>query len=87
MRFRRRTLDDDDKDQQSWITVVFMAGMMLSPLAYILSVGPFVWLFEHGYIDKATYVNLSLIYKPLALLRDNFAPFRWLIEWYISWFQ
>ena len=86
MRFRLHTLEDDDKDQQSWITVLFLAGMMLSPLAYILSVGPFVWLFKHGFMDKTTYVNLSLLYTPLRVLHDYFAPFKWLMDWYLSWF-
>ncbi len=88
MRFRLRTPDEDDqKGKQSWITVPLLSGLMLSPLAYLLSVGPFVWLFAHGYMDKSTYARLSLIYKPLALLHDSFEPFKWLMDWYISWFQ
>ena len=79
--------DEDQKGKQSWITVPLLSCMMLSPLAYVLSVGPFVWLFEQGYIDKTTYANLSLIYTPLRVLHDHFAPFKWLMDWYISWFH
>jgi hypothetical protein len=83
-RFKLRTLPDE---KQSWLTVFALSSIMLSPLAYLLSVGPFVWLFKHGYITQGTYQNLHLLYKPLLIFRDNCEPFRWAMDWYISWFQ
>jgi len=81
------TDNDQTERKQSWITVLGSAAVLLSPAAYLLSVGPFVWLFNHGYMSQKTYVNLSLLYMPLAILRDNCEPFRHAIEWYISWFK
>ena len=76
-----------EERHQNWIPVCFSAGILLSPLVYLLSVGRFVWLFKHGYIARTTYERLHLVYKPLLILRDNCEPFRWIMDWYVSWFQ
>jgi hypothetical protein len=87
MRFRLPTRDDEPKEKQSAITIFLLACLALSPAAYVLSVGPFVWLFKHGYMTQATYIHLSLLYAPLTFLRDHFEPFKWLVDWYVSWFR
>jgi hypothetical protein len=77
----------EEPPRQSWFTTHLAVAVLLSPLAYLLSVGPFVWLARHGLISKATYVNLSLIYKPIAVLRDKSELARQVVDWYVSWFE
>ena len=77
----------EEQPRHNWLTAHLCVAVMLSPLAYLLSVGPFVWLARHGCISKSAYVNISLIYQPLKILRDSSDIFRQAIDWYVAWFE
>jgi hypothetical protein len=49
------------------------------PVAYVLSVGPAVWL-THGYGSK----TLAGVYQPLALICEHFKLFENAMVWYMT---
>ena len=57
-------------------------GLPLMPILYVLSIGPALWLFLHGYLVGLNPLLWSF-YAPLSELRRNgiFAAF---FDWYIS---
>jgi hypothetical protein len=50
------------------------------PVLYALSVGPFVWLVDRGYLPE----SLVVIYMPLELLVESSDWFRAAAEWYVE---
>jgi hypothetical protein len=56
---------------------VFILVLLVS--VYVLSVGPAVYLIEHGIIDQEP---LEFFYLPLIWLAAIFEPFREAINWY-----
>lgn len=51
--------------------------------AYLLSVGPFVWLVDHGYMHR----YFGAIYAPIGLLVSSFEPAARLFRWYLAFWQ
>jgi hypothetical protein len=49
---------------------------------YALSIGPFVWLANRGYLPQF----VGVIYVPIGLL-GYWEPARRIIQWYISFWQ
>ena len=53
--------------------------LVLLPLLYVLSVGPVVWLADHGYVGEW----VGNIYRPLLVLaRNGVEPLRAYIEFW-----
>jgi len=61
------------------VAVVLVLGLP----CYVLSVGPFVWLVEHGYLPA--YVGV--IYAPLGWLVNHFEPIEDFFKWYLGLWQ
>ena len=57
-------------------------GLPLTPMLYVLSIGPAIWLFNHGYLFGLNPMLWSF-YSPLMELRRN-GIFAAVIDWYIS---
>jgi hypothetical protein len=57
--------------------------LLLGLPAYVLSIGPFVWLVDHGYVSR--YVGV--IYAPLGLLVSYCEPVGQMFRWYLAWWQ
>ena len=70
---------DDPKRQRSSLAVCLTVGIVLLPFAYVLSVGPAVWMLAHGYISDPA---LQTIYAPLGFVVRNYRPMARAIEWY-----
>jgi hypothetical protein len=54
--------------------------LLFAPPLYVLSLGPAIWLFKHGYISKET----GIVYAPLGYLGNNFEPARKALNWYLE---
>src|SRR5438045_2718769 len=63
---------------RSSLAVVLIFGALPLPIAYVLSSGPAVWLFQHGYLTTV----LPILYKPLIWLEMSGTPFGQLLGWY-----
>jgi hypothetical protein len=61
--------------------------LMLAPPLYLLSVGPFVWLCDHGYLSPGWIQVVQLPYFPIAWLRDHNETFHRVLDWYLSLWQ
>ena len=57
--------------------VVAVLGL---PVLYVLSVGPFAWLVNRGYVPEF----LTVIYVPLGLLAESSDGFRQAADWYVA---
>lgn len=64
----------------SWLAIVIVL-VLLTPLFYVLSVGPAVWLCERGVIGEGP---ASVVYAPLEWLTDVSPPFQSIMESYID---
>jgi hypothetical protein len=57
-------------------------GLPLTPILYVLSIGPAIWLFNHGYVSGMIPILWSF-YAPLREMR-RISIFATFIDWYIS---
>lgn len=53
------------------------------PVLYALSVGPFIWLVDHGYLPE----SLAVVYTPLGLLVESSDWMRAAADWYITFWE
>jgi hypothetical protein len=65
------------------LVVVLLVAVLLLPPAYILSIGPALWLFAHDYLS-ADAVNAYAI--PANTLSRYCPPLRDALHWYASQF-
>jgi len=77
------TSDRHENDQRrgSSLAVWLIAGVVLLPILYVLSIGPFVWLTYHGYLYLSDDA-FTVVYGPLLYLHDNCKPIGDALEWY-----
>lgn len=66
-----------------WVAIV----CIILPIAYVLSVGPVVWLRQSGYVAPAICEVIELPYWPLAWLRDHLGPAGDVLDWYVDLWQ
>jgi hypothetical protein len=66
--------------RSSPLAALVAAAILLSPVAYVLSVGPVVWLHDHGLISEA----VAVIYAPLQYLHDHSKQAAGALDWYID---
>ena len=64
------------------LLIVLVIGVLLLPVAYVLSGGPAIWLVHHNRLDPLTY---CAIYEPLAAFAYNHPTFNAVMNWYLSW--
>jgi len=59
-----------------------VAALVITPVLYILSVGPAVWLFVHGYLPEAALV----VYQPVNWMHDVSPELvQGALERYVEW--
>ena len=64
------------------IGLVLAIVLLLSPLGYILSAGPAIWMVHHGYLDVMTYFA---VFRPLIAFAYDHETFNNAMNWYLSW--
>jgi hypothetical protein len=69
---------DNEKRPRSSLAIWLSAVVVLSPILYLLSVGPAYWLMRQGYVSNA----VDWIYAPIGLLGYFFPPFQDAMDWY-----
>jgi hypothetical protein len=77
-------MDEQEKRERSPLTVWLIAGAVLSPVAYVLSTGPAVWLHNHSYLSKGWFVAL---YRPLAFAASQSRLVNDFFKWYLDFWQ
>ena len=75
---------EPEKSRAGPLAACFVFGLVLLPLLYILSIGPALWLIEHGYLSDAA---ARWFYTPLGIVaeRSEFLT-AWLLR-YMQLFQ
>ena len=64
------------------LMIVLVIGVLLLPVAYVLSAGPALWLVHHNSLDPWTYFSL---YRPVMSFAYNHQTFNDAMNWYLSW--
>ena len=72
---------DEGRTASGSLAVWLMAACLLLPVGYVLSSGPAVWLFHHGYLQ-----SVPVIYWPLIQVEGSSTPFGTALQWYWSFF-
>ena len=62
-------------------------SMALLLVSYPLSLGPFLWLFYHGYLDTFLALKLVSFWDPIVWLQSRFEMFSDLMIWYESFWR
>lgn len=77
---------NDERDQRksnnplvTWLVIL----LLLLPVGYVLSVGPFFWLVKHRYLDN----SVGVVYVPLGMLRIHCPPFKAVLDPYTDWWE
>ena len=74
-----------DDQWRSSLVVWLIVGPVLLPVAYVLSVGPVVWLFDHAYIGGTFAGNVfNVIYAPIDFVTAHWEPARKCLAWYLG---
>ena len=72
--------DKSSKSNAAAILAVIVLLVLLSPLLYVLSVGPVLWLHTHGHFAESWLA----IYVPLDNLCNVSPAFELFLEWYLQ---
>lgn len=75
----------DERTRRGW--GVWIAGLVLLPLLYVLSIGPAAWLLDHGYMSEPVEEALTVFYTPLVLVYDSNQTFEVALDAYLSLWQ
>jgi hypothetical protein len=74
---------NDKRDKQGGSQIAFtlcVVAIVVSPFAYVLSIGPAYWLMTRGYLTTRAYTA----YLPIGSLMKEWPVFGDLINWYIA---
>jgi len=73
--------DTDQRDRpRSSLAVWLAVGVVLLPIAYVLSIGPVAWLAQRGYVPHRVYGS---IYGPLYVIASYCEPIQDALLWYL----
>jgi hypothetical protein len=77
-------MSDDQPEQltRSSHAVWLSVALLLLPLAYVLSLGPAVWLNDRGYLPDW----VGVVYGPIDWLYITFPPAKTFFDWYLELF-
>lgn len=65
-----------------WIGILAVPLMLV---AYPLSVGPVVWLYEKGYMSDSLAETVSMAYLPVTLAAESSPAAEYALNWYLEW--
>jgi hypothetical protein len=69
-----------DHDRKRGPVGCLVVSILLLPVLYVLSVGPYVWLYEHGYLSD----EVGRVYAPLDYLCTYCPPVRVALQGYLK---
>jgi hypothetical protein len=75
---------DSERKAGGGTTVLVVAIIVLFPLFYVLSFGPFAWLSVNGYLPVPVSETLSYCYQPLIYASDHIPALGWLLNWQLG---
>ena len=64
------------------IVIALVVLLIATPVIYIISAGPALWLVNHGYLDAMTYLHF---YQPPMAYAYHHPKFNDAMNWYLSW--
>jgi hypothetical protein len=67
------------------IAIVLIVLLVVLPCVYVLSIGPAVYLVNHGHPEWAD--TADTIYRPILWLSDNCGPIRVVVHAYMSFWS
>ena len=70
-----------DQRKSSSLTVWLIAAVVMLPIAYVLSLGPAIWLYEHS-VPLQPYI--AVCYWPIESLAMICEPLGKVLDWYVS---
>lgn len=66
------------------VLVAFVAGIVLLPVLYYVSLGPLVWALDHGRIPPSAGGAVEIYAWPSNVIAPRFPRFRDRVEQYID---
>lgn len=78
-------LVSDRKKRSVWFWVRITIFLVF--VGYPLSIGPFGWLFDHGYLSPFVVDALTCLYAPLRLMARSFDFIGVFINWYSTFWK
>lgn len=76
----------EERRRRSSMTIA--AGVLLVPVLYLLSVGPFVWLHRHGALSADAFYRIATtVYYPVTWGELKHEGFRHLLHWYVGFWE
>lgn len=72
---------DENKKRRPIAGMVIAVLILLLPVLYVGSIGPAVWLREHGAVSQNT---ILAVYAPITWLNDNSTTFRDALQSYLD---
>ncbi|MCI0358688.1 MAG: hypothetical protein L0211_09415 [Planctomycetaceae bacterium] len=69
------------------VAIALMAVLVLLPLLYVLSVGPFVWMAGSGWIGQSWMPVAETVYEPLNWAANDVPVIGEAIQSYAKWWE
>ena len=66
------------------LAALIVVGLLLLPVFYVLSMGPFIWLDAKGYIHVAEDSLIVSFYWPILWSAENFKFAETMLDWYVE---
>ena len=67
-----------------WAIVVAMVVIVGLPTVYVLSIGPALWLCDHGYVRGRT---VDAVYRPIYIADEEFPAVGSVLHPYAAWWR
>jgi hypothetical protein len=74
--------DHNNKQGRSVAGVVTLAVVLSLPVLYVLSIGPALWMQEHGFLNDSD--SVVRFYWPVSYLRMHCGIFDLICDWYMK---
>jgi len=75
------TAEPTKNPRQRFPLMAWLVMGLVMMVAYPLSAGPVVWMFQHDYLPDSLFPAAQVFYAPLAVI-ENFPWALRLFEWY-----
>jgi hypothetical protein len=73
--------------RERWAKWTAAVALVVAFVVYPLSAGPFVWLYDRGYISDDVAGPIWYAYLPIIVVMNQSDWSRGLVEWYLSFWR
>jgi hypothetical protein len=73
--------------RERWAKWMLTVALVVAFVVYPLSAGPFVWLYDRGYVSDDVAGPIWYAYLPIIAVMDQSDWSRGLLQWYLSFWR